>query len=311
MPDHRSTLTALFGFLSGRAVRVLFVMLAVALAVRTITVEWSRISTALDELSPLAVALSLGAILLGMSGALAAWRTLLAGLGTPLPWGVAGRVLFVAQLGKYVPGGVWPMVAQMELGRDHGVPRRSTGTVFVLLTWLNLVSALAVACVILPFADLGLPEEVRWSGLLAPVFLAGFHPRVLTWATSAMLRLTGRPPLERAIDLGTSMTALAAMLLQWTMFGLHVLVLASDLGAGPAEVMAASVGGFALAWAVGPLLVIAPAGLGFREVTLVLVLAPTLGAPAAIVVAICSRLLMTSADLLLAGSAVLASRLRR
>ena len=91
---------------------------------------------------------------------------------------VAGKVLFVGQLGKYLPGSIWPMVAQMELGRDYGVPRRRSATVFVLLTALNLASALGTACLLLPFAD-GHRRLAWWpahAGLLVRVPSAGAQP---------------------------------------------------------------------------------------------------------------------------------------
>ena len=55
------------------------------------------------------------------------WQTLLAGLGSPLPVPAAGRILFIGQLGKYIPGSVWPILAQMELGARAKVPRRQVG----------------------------------------------------------------------------------------------------------------------------------------------------------------------------------------
>jgi hypothetical protein len=33
------------------------------------------------------------------------------------------RILFLGQLGKYLPGSVWPVLAQMELGKTYRVPR--------------------------------------------------------------------------------------------------------------------------------------------------------------------------------------------
>jgi len=38
------------------------------------------------------------------------------------------RVMFVGQLGKYVPGAVWALAAQVELARDYDVPRRRSTT---------------------------------------------------------------------------------------------------------------------------------------------------------------------------------------
>ena len=292
-------LRATYGVLSSRPARVVFLVLVLVIATRAIVVEWPHIKDALADLDPLAVLGALLALLAGMMAALAAWRTLMAGLGSPLPWQVAGKVLFVGQLGKYLPGSIWPMVAQMELGRDYGVPRRRSATVFVLLTALNLASALGTACLVLPFAD-GVDSRLAWLALLTPVFWSAFHPRVLNPLVDLMLKITRGEPLERPITLATSATALVALLVQWIFFGVHILVLGVDLGAPASDLAAGAIGGFAVAWALGPLLVIAPAGLGVREVTLVAVLAPPLTGPAALVVAIVSRLLMTVTDLLLA-----------
>ncbi|MFZ2015906.1 MAG: hypothetical protein WAV00_18985, partial [Nocardioides sp.] len=55
--------------------------------------------------------------LLGTVALLGLWRALLRGLGTVPPLGDAWPVFYVSQLGKYLPGLLWPAVAQMEAGR--------------------------------------------------------------------------------------------------------------------------------------------------------------------------------------------------
>ena len=68
-------------------------------------------------------------------------------------------------------------------------------------------------------------------------------------------------------------------------------------------------GGYALAWTVGFLFVIAPAGAGVRELALVAALAPVVDRPAALAVALLSRVLMTLGDLVLgAGGAAVRPR---
>ena len=41
--------------------------------------------------------------------------------------GPAARLFFVTQLGKYLPGAVWPVLAQMRIGREHGDPAAADG----------------------------------------------------------------------------------------------------------------------------------------------------------------------------------------
>ena len=100
---------------------------------------------------------------------------------------------------------------------------------------------------------------------------------------------------------------LAAMV-AWLPLGAHVWLLTWAVGGDPLRSLGPAVGAYALAWTLGLLVVFAPAGLGVREVVLVVALAPVVDAGAALVVAVLSRLVMTVADVGWAGLAVLVSR---
>jgi uncharacterized membrane protein YbhN (UPF0104 family) len=74
--------------------------------------------------------------------------------------------------------------------------------------------------------------------------------------------------------------------------------------------LALAVGGYALAWVVGFLVVVVPAGAGARELVLVAVLAGTLPHAAVLLVVLVSRVLVTLVDLLFAGLGMLVVRRR-
>ena len=84
----------------------------------------------------------------------------------------------------------------------------------------------------------------------------------------------------------------------WAAYGVHLLLLlrGRPLEQGPSLTLL-SLGGYALAWTVGFLVVVAPAGGGAREVALVVALAPVLDRAGAVAVALVSRVLMTVGDL--------------
>jgi uncharacterized membrane protein YbhN (UPF0104 family) len=63
-------------------------------------------------------------------------------------------------------------------------------------------------------------------------------------------------------------------------------------------------GAYALAWVVGFLIVVAPAGVGAREGMLVVALAPAMSASTATALALVSRLVMTAGDFVWAAIAV-------
>jgi hypothetical protein len=66
-------------------------------------------------------------------------------------------------------------------------------------------------------------------------------------------------------------------------------------------VFALSLGGYALAWSVGFLIIFFPGGIGPREWALIAVLAPVMSSASALVVALASRVVMSVGDLAWAG----------
>jgi uncharacterized membrane protein YbhN (UPF0104 family) len=297
--------------LSSRPVRIGFVVAAVVLGALAVADEWQEVRRDLARLSPavLVVAFAAGgaAIAVGM----VMWHLLLADLGSPLPHRAAGRVLFVSQLGKYLPGSVWPVLAQMELGRDHGVPRRRSATAFALLTLFNLVTAMLVATATLPFTAGDEVRQFRWMFLLAIGLVALLHPRLLNPLLNRVLRAAKRPPLERPLTArGVAVIGLVGIG-QWLLFGLHAWLLTVELGGVAGASAPLALGGFALAWSVGYLFIFAPAGVGVREVALAAALSPVLDRADAIVVAVVSRVVLTLADFALAGLAAAGMRGRR
>jgi len=95
------------------------------------------------------------------------------------------------------------------------------------------------------------------------------------------------------------------------MFGVQVWLLARGIGATGHGLFALTLGGYALAWSVGFVFVILPAGAGVREAVLILVLAPLVAREDALAIALISRFLMLAGDGLGAGAAVCAELLHR
>ncbi|MER7276265.1 lysylphosphatidylglycerol synthase domain-containing protein [Dactylosporangium sp. NPDC000244] len=266
----------------------------------------AAVAAAARDVGVAAVGLGAAAAVAGLLATLQSWRAVLDGLGSPLPALPAARVFFAGQLGKYLPGSVWPIVAQMELARAHGVPRSRTAAAGLLTMGVSLVAGLLTAAATLPLALAGSDGRLRWLLVAAPVAAAALHPAVLNRVIARALRLTRRPPLERPLPGRAVLAAAGWAIVTWLLFGAHVWLLLRPLRplgeqAGPALVVC--VGGFALAWCLGFLVVIAPAGAGARDLVLVGLLATVAGGGAAAAVALLSRAVMTAADLMLAGLA--------
>jgi uncharacterized membrane protein YbhN (UPF0104 family) len=296
-----------------RGFRIGFGSLLVALAVWAVASEWQDVRDALKQLDARWLVVAILATIMNVTLAGMVWRTVLADLGSKLSLPVAARIFFVGQLGKYLPGSVWPVVMQSELGRDHKVPRRRTATATMVAMLLSVTSALVVVLLAVPLAPKAVPKGFGWAVLLVIPAVVLLHPAVLGWLVDRVLRLVGREGLpERTSIRGTLLATLWAVG-SWVGAGLQVWALAVPLGA-PADLRNAVllIGGYALAWAVGFVVIVAPAGAGVREVILGAVLAQVLDDRGAVVVVVLlSRVLFTLADLSAAGTGLLVGRRHR
>jgi uncharacterized membrane protein YbhN (UPF0104 family) len=292
--------------LAGRPVRWGFVAAAVALGGYAVAREWPDTRAALVSIGAMTVVGAMVSVLIAMFAAMQVWRVLLAALGSPLPIRVGARVMFVGQLGKYLPGSLWPVLAQMELGSAQRVPRHHTASASVLTMLVTMLSGSLTALVTLPFAGGSAPY--LWAFVAAPGLVACLHPKVLNSVLRRVFRLIRRPPLSQPLTARAIATALAWSFGSWICYGLQIWLLDTRLGAPRGTGALLAVGGFAFAWIVGFLAVFVPAGAVVRDVLLVALLSPVLSVGAATAVAVVSRALTTAGDLLAAAAAAGYSR---
>ncbi len=294
-----------------RVFRVAFVLVTVVGAGIAVAADYEEFVSAAARLGPLSIVLALLATAPNILFAAQAWRSVLTDLGSKLPVLQAARVFLVGQLGKYLPGSVWFLLAQMELAAEVGVPRQRSGSASIVNVVLSVATALVVTLATLPFAPSFLPDGFWWVFLLLPVLAAVLYPPFLNRGLDVLLRFARRAPLEHHISERGALTALGWSALSWLAIGAQVYVLATAVGAEASlPVFLLCLGGYTLAWAVGFLTIVAPAGAGAREAALLLVLAPVLSPGRALVVVVVSRVLLTIGDLGLAGAALLGTRVQ-
>jgi glycosyltransferase 2 family protein len=302
-PGRRAAAQALAGKVVGsRLVRYGFVVVVVAYGAYTVSGQWTDIQHAVGRIGLRWSAAALGATLAALLASVLSWRALLAGFGSPLPLAASSRIMFVGQLGKYLPGSVWPVLAQMEIATTHQVPRHRTGLASLLTMLVALLSGLLVAVVTLPFTGSG--TQYAWVFLAAPVLIGCLCPKVLNWGFARMARLARRPPLEHPLPGRTIAVSLGWSVVSWLCYGAQIWVLAIRVGAPAGTALPLAAGAFALAWSVGFLVIFVPAGAGVREVVMVAVLTHGLGGhDRALAVALVSRGVTVAADAITAGFA--------
>ena len=273
-----------------------FLAVAVALLAWAVVAEWDDVTAALRDLTWGTVVLAGLAATLALGVNALSWREVMVSVGLQASVPSALRVFLLSQVGKYVPGSVWPVLAQAEFARDHGVSRARAMTGSIVAMVVGVVTAAIVGLV---GAAITVPDAVAsywWIIPVAVALVAILFPPVLRRVVALGFRVTKRTE-EPAHISGRALAGSAAWsVLMWLLLGVQAWLLLRELAPGPKSTYILATGAFALAWLVGFLVVIAPAGAGVREVTLVFLLQSAATGPQALSLALVSRFLMTAAD---------------
>src|SRR5689334_12797681 len=156
-----------------RILRLAFLVAAVGLPVYAVATRWHEVqpAPASHRLGPgrAMPAFVAGRALLRYASV--AVDPILSGLGSQLPVRPSARFYFVGQLGKYIPGSIWPVLAQMELGHDHNIPRCRSAAALVIAIMVSLATGLIVTVLTIPFIDGDRYPTLWW--LLVPIPILG------------------------------------------------------------------------------------------------------------------------------------------
>lgn len=280
-------------------IRVVVAVVTLAAVVYAVARNWADVSVHLGKVSWGTFAWSTLAAAVGTWLTMLGWRTILRDLGSDLHLAPATGVYFVGQLGKYLPGSLWSVLVQADMGAQLKVPRRRTAVAGLLALGFALLTGLLVGLPSVTFLLRRSSEGFPWWLLLAsPIVVVLLVPRLLNWAIATMLRVLRRDPLEQDLSAGAVLKSVGTFVLVWLCFGVHTLLLAQAVAGDEPhpDLATAALTGYALSVSLGMLLVILPAGLGAREGLLTLILSAAIPTPAAAAVAIMSRFIVTIVD---------------
>jgi glycosyltransferase 2 family protein len=286
------------------ALMLVLVLVAVAVVVSR---NRQAFIDSIDKVGVGGIVLSAAAALVGVGGTYLQWRAVLIGLDVRLGVAEGARVFFVSQLGKYLPGSVWPVVMQMEAGRRRGANRRTMLAANLITVLLSVCVGVVLAGLLLPFSVPAALHRFWWALAALPLLVVLALPRSLPFLLDRLLKVLRRAPLDVVMTGSATRTALGWSALSWVALGTHLAVLVAAIGKPSLGLLALCVGAMGLAVSAGVLFLPAPAGAGLREVVLGYVLVAVLTSGQVVAVVIASRVILLLADLLMAGLVALTS----
>ena len=263
--------------------------------------------TELRQLEPDVFQLQLGALVLscailfvGYASTAVIWALIVRDLGGPrLAHSDAVRLFMIGNLGRYIPGKVWQILALAALARRHGVSAATATAAAVLGQGTGLSAAMAVG---LGAAwHYGSGAAWRWAvpAVLLGGTLLGLFPPVFHAVTRLWFRVAKTDPpqsLSNVYGARWVLLSLASWIVYATAFWLFARGLGLDLD------FLTGTSGFAAAYVLGYLTVFAPAGIGVREGFLVAILTSPIGVGAATALAAAARLWTTAVEVIPAAA---------
>lgn len=224
------------------------------------------------------------------------WLIILRGVGVPLRVGPAYAIWWLTNLGKYIPGKAWMVLGRVYLARQHG-----KGRLLESFAWEFVVnvSSSVIAALLLFWGPGGHRSLWPLVAAAAAVSLAPLaRPDLVQRVMQAPLAWIGRGTWEGGVRMrrGPYLAALVLATLGWLAWGVaHTWMLA---GIGLDAPYWAVTGAYSLAWVLGYVVLVLPAGLGVREGALQFLMAPFLVAGGAALFALVSRTAIVLAEAL-------------
>ncbi len=200
---------------------------------------------------------------------------------------------YVAQLAKYLPGGIWSIPGRALLYRRGGIPSLESGTLVALEMLGMIAGAGTVGLLSLPvFLPLVAPH-LGW------VAAAGLTAVVAAGVGIYALRMRLKPAADalRRIRPAALLAVCAVYGLNWVVLGLAFAVIPSALHQPlDAASVLQVIGVHAVAWVVGFVVIFAPGGIGVRDGLLTVGLIPFLPMPLPVMVSLMARIAWTLAE---------------
>ncbi len=296
------------------SVKVLLTALIVYYLFQQVSEHWAEVQDHHWEINWWILAASILAGIASFVIFSSTWSLIIASFGFHVSRGMAYRISYLANLGRYLPGRIWQVFGMLYMAKKVGVSEEATASSFVINQMFAipasfLVFALAVwlepRMLIDQVALLGKASSyLLMGGLLSLCAIVIFWPGPILALGNWVLKVFKRSPVNFRLDKSVALKVFAGYFLGWVVqgaaFWLFLKAIAPDNSPG----LVASAGIYNAAYQIGYLALFAPGGFGPRELVMGALLTPFLG-PTAAAFAILSRLWSVLVESLAAAIALL------
>ena len=295
----RARLSSVLGIVIGIA--------GVAFVARTLISKWDEVSDAFSQVDAINLVLSLLLGLAAMTSIGWIWVTMIVARSHNVRHRNAMAWYFTGQLGKYVPGGIWPIVGRAELAVRNGIPRLDA----YASTGLSLVTTYAAAVVTIGIGAAATTGHRLIAVLIAISLVLAFAAFSQPSLRAAIIRVATRvsPSASSLTDPKRLARLTVVHIPAWILMSLSTSVTATAFGAkiSIADMLFITT----TSWLAGFLVVGVPGGIGVREAVFTSLAGGIIGTPMAVSLALMSRVVFIAVDLTGALVSSVISRLNK
>lgn len=227
------------------------------------------------------------------------WQRIIACFGHEVSLKKSFRIFYLSDLGRYIPGKVWPLLGILYLTNKEGIsPERATAS-FVVVQLFAIPASFLIFVLAVQVEPRMLVDQVAILGegsayafmfaMILAVLVIVLWPHRFLAVANALLRKLSRPQMEFALDKRVALRILVGYSLGWLSYGVAFYFFTLSVMPEANIGVIAAAGVFNASYQIGYLALFAPGGFGPRELAMGWMLAPFVG-PIGAAVALLARL---------------------
>ncbi|UCE24383.1 MAG: flippase-like domain-containing protein [Candidatus Zixiibacteriota bacterium] len=289
--------------------KYLLIIVVVYFVAEKLVDNWQEVVNYNWSINWLLLILSVMAHILTFALLAGVWCLLISGFGYRVSLVHAFKISYIANLGRYIPGKIWPVFGMVYLAKKAEVGEEAAVASWGLAQ-MFAVPASFLACLVTimihpaMFAD----ELGRFVGTgvyvaALVIFLISLQMVVVPDKTlllfNFLLRLFRRPQVSFRLSKTTALMVYVGYFFCWLLFGFSFWLFLNGVIDNPQIPVMGAIAAFVLAYQVGYLTLFSPGGLGIRELALTSLLVPFVG-PVAAGVAVASRIWNMASEIIAA-----------
>ncbi|RJQ32869.1 MAG: UPF0104 family protein [Actinobacteria bacterium] len=274
--------------------QTIFVLVVFFFLGRILLNNWSRLNLDFTNLHFGWLALACLVLAFSLASYAYCWKVIMHYLGQNLSIRKAVRIWYWSQAPRYIPGSIWQIFGRIHFAGKEGISKGKVLASIAIETSFLIISSFIVFFASLPFwaksFDYLYYGPYLLIGAAGIVFL---YPPFFNKVSNFFLhRLDKTHDFKYQFSFRQVMGMFWPFLIVWLTGGIGAYFLSLSISSLQIGLLPVFIGTFAISWSIGFLFIIAPAGLGARELVIVSALGLFINRPLAIVIALFARVVL-------------------